>query len=73
VSFVIDLMRRKEIVLQNIRRQNHCVQAALDLIEDGLADVAPLITHRFPLARVQEAFELVDGYRDGVIKALVTL
>jgi hypothetical protein len=35
--------------------------------------VRPLITHHFPLDRIGEAFELVAGYRDGVIKAIVEL
>ena len=34
---------------------------------------APLLTHRFPLERIGEAFELVAGYRDGVVKAMLDL
>lgn len=71
ISFAIDAMRRKELVLQNVRRQNHCVEPALEAIESGTADVAPLITHRFPLARTKEAFDLVADYRDGVVKAMI--
>jgi threonine dehydrogenase-like Zn-dependent dehydrogenase len=32
-----------------------------------------MITHHFPLERTQEAFELVAGYRDGVIKVIIDL
>ena len=32
-----------------------------------------ILTHRFPLGRIRDAFELVAGYRDGVIKAVVDL
>lgn len=71
VSFSIDTLRRKELVIQNVRRQNECVQAALDLIEEGRINVDPLVTHRFPLERSQEAFDLVADYRDGVMKAMV--
>ena len=73
ISFVIDKMRRKEIVLQNVRRQEGCVQSALDLIEKGRIDVAPLITHRFAFADTKAAFDLVAGYRDGVMKAMIEL
>ncbi len=32
VSFDINLLRRKEICIQNVRRQNDCVQRAIDMI-----------------------------------------
>lgn len=73
VSFLCDKMRRKEIDLLNIRRQNQCVQAAMDLIADGRAQVNYMITHRFGFERTVEAFELVAAYGDGVIKAMIEL
>ena len=73
ISFAIDPLRRKELCIQNVRRQNECVQAALDLLEEGRIDADFMITHRFPFARTPEAFDLVAGYRDGVVKALITL
>jgi L-iditol 2-dehydrogenase len=66
-----DLTRRKEISLQNVRRQNNCLQKAIDLIADGSVDARPLITHEFPFHRTAEAFELVSAYRDGVMKAMI--
>jgi L-iditol 2-dehydrogenase len=71
VSFVIDTMRRHEICIQNVRRQNACMQAALDEIESGRLDVDFMITHRYPLAQAREAFELVAEYGDGVVKAMI--
>lgn len=71
VSFDINMLRRKELVLRNVRRQNRCVQAAIDAIAGGLIDIAPLVTHRFGLDHAREAFELVSDYRDGVVKAMV--
>ena len=71
VSFPIDELRRREIAIVNIRRQNECMQPAIDLIEcDGLA-LAGLITHSFTLDRTPDAFDLVSRYADGVIKAIV--
>ena len=46
-SIDISKIRRKEIVSQNIRRQNHRMQSALDLIEQREIDVKPLLTHTF--------------------------
>lgn len=71
VSMAIDLIRRKEITIVNIRRQNRCTQKAIDLIASGKADVDFMITHHFDLERTQEAFELVAEYRDGVVKAMI--
>lgn len=71
ISFPIDKLRRKELCIQNVRRQNECVQPALDMIESGAVDVSFMITHRFPLERCKEAFDLVAAYGDGVVKAMV--
>ena len=73
ISLAIDVMRRKEICLQNCRRQNECVQPALDYVESGTINPDFMITHRFDLADAKEAFDLVDQYRDGVIKAIITI
>ncbi len=73
VSFVIEKLRRKEICIQNVRRQNHCVQPALEMMARKEFDVRVLVTHRFPFAQTREAFDLVAGYRDGVVKAMVDI
>jgi L-iditol 2-dehydrogenase len=73
VSFDVDEFRRKELSIIYIRRQNHCVQPALDLITSGQANVDFMITHHFPPEQTKEAFDLVAGYRDGVIKAMISL
>jgi L-iditol 2-dehydrogenase len=73
VSFAIDTMRRRELCIQNVRRQNECMQPALDLIEKSKIDVDFMVTHRFSLDRTQEAFELVAGYQDGVVKAMINV
>ena len=71
VSFSIDKARRKEITIMNVRRQNHCTQTAMDLIASGRVKADFMVTHRFELAEVKEAFDLVAGYQDGVIKAMI--
>ena len=71
VSFKIDTLRHKEICIQNVRRQNHCVQATLDMITRREVDVNFMVTHRYPFARTQDAFDLVAGYQDGVVKAMI--
>lgn len=71
VSFSIDLLRRKELRIENVRRQNRCIVPAIDLMASGTVNLDRLATHHFPLTEAQAAFELVAGYRDGVLKAIV--
>jgi L-iditol 2-dehydrogenase len=71
VTFNMDLLRRKEICIQNVRRQNGCVAEAVQLITDGILNNKHLTTHRFSLEQSQAAFDLVADYRDEVIKAMI--
>jgi L-iditol 2-dehydrogenase len=73
ISFDVDKFKRKELSIRYIRRQNHCVQAAIDLIASGQVSVDFMITHRFKLEHTQDAFDMVAGYRDGVIKAIISV
>ena len=73
ISFDVDTFKRKELSIRYIRRQNHCVQAAVDLIASGQVSVDFMITHHFPLEETQKGFDLVGGYRDGVIKAIISV
>ncbi len=43
----------------------------LRLIADGRLDATPLITHRFSLSRIEEAYRLFASHADGVIKVAV--
>ena len=40
----------------------------LSLIAQGKIDTTPLITHRFPLSRIEEAYDVIENRKDGVIK-----
>ena len=43
----------------------------LKLIEAGKIDTTPLITHRFSLAEIEEAYRIFENHLDGVIKIAV--
>jgi L-iditol 2-dehydrogenase len=73
VEFDVHVMRRKELTFKSVRRQRGCAAPVIEMIASGQIDPRPLVTHHFPLARIQDAFELVAGYGDGVIKAMVVL
>ncbi|MEA3479485.1 MAG: alcohol dehydrogenase catalytic domain-containing protein [Bacteroidota bacterium] len=67
----VDKTRRKELCIQNVRRQNEAVQPALNMIASGEISVASMATHRYSFEESKEAFDLVAGYRDGVMKAMI--
>lgn len=46
-------------------------EEVLQLIEEGKIDTTPLITHRFPLSRIAEAYSLFENKEDGVIKVAI--
>ncbi|MCI0499940.1 MAG: hypothetical protein L0Y36_09725 [Planctomycetales bacterium] len=71
ISFSLDLVRRKEIAIINVRRQNRCTQKAIDLIVQGKVNLDYMITHTFGFDQTAEAFDLVAGYQGGVAKALI--
>lgn len=46
-------------------------EQVLQLIEQGKIDTTPLITHRFPLSRIDEAYRIFENKEDGVIKIAI--
>ena len=67
----VDDTRRREISVQFIRRQVGCVEDSLEMMNDGKINVGNMVTHRFPFKDTKEAFDLVAGYQDGVMKAMI--
>jgi L-iditol 2-dehydrogenase len=65
------LLRRKEIAIQNVRRQNGCMQEAIDLIATKQVPASRMITHRYPFELTADGFEQVAHYRDGIMKAII--
>ncbi|MFH5803251.1 NAD(P)-dependent alcohol dehydrogenase [Alienimonas sp. DA493] len=44
----------------------------MNVLASARADLQPLVTHRFPLDRIEEAYDLFANQRDGVLKVAVT-
>jgi L-iditol 2-dehydrogenase len=70
-SFRVDDGRHKEITITNVRRQNGALEPTLEMIRDRRFDAHQMVTHRFSFGRTKEAFDLVDKYADGVMKAMI--
>ncbi len=69
----VDEARHKEICIQNVRRQVDCVQSTLDYMEGGRIKADTMITHHFDFQDTKRAFDLVSGYHDGVMKAMIDI
>ena len=44
----------------------------MEVIAAGRIDLRPMVTHRFPLERIEEAYDLFSHQRDGVLKVAIT-
>ena len=61
----------KKLSIQFIRRQVDCVDSALEMMEKNIINIDRMVTHRFPFSKTKEGFDLVAGYKDGVMKAMI--
>jgi alcohol dehydrogenase len=48
------------------------MRTLMDLVRHGRIDLSKLITHRFPLDEIEEAYDLFANQRDGVVKVVIT-
>jgi len=71
VSFPSGRIRRKEIRIQNVRRQNRCLEHALELVGAGQIDLNFLATHTFGVEAAQKAFETAAYRLDGALKVSI--
>ena len=46
-------------------------EEVLQLVSEGKIDTTPLITHRFPLSQIEEAYRIFEQRFDGVIKIVI--
>jgi len=71
ISYPIAKLRRKEIGIRNVRRQNRCLKRALLLVEAKHLDIAWLATHNFKIEDAAKAFATAADRTDGVLKASI--
>lgn len=48
------------------------LQAVLDLLASGRLDVAPLISHRFPIEKAEDAYQLIESGTEPFLGVLLT-
>ena len=71
MTFTASTTRRKGLTIKMVRRMKHTYPRAIRMVERGMVDVKALVTHTFSLERIADAFELVAGYDDGVLRAVI--
>lgn len=57
-TFPASSARRKGLTIAMVRRMNEIYPRAIGLAERGAVELAPLVTHRLPLTRADQAFSL---------------
>ncbi len=73
VSMASSTARRRGLTLRFVRRSLHTLEPAMELAREGHVEPEKLATHVLPADRTQEAFEVADERRDGVLKAIVDM
>jgi len=71
MTMTASIIRRKGLTIKLVRRMKHTYPRAINLVASGSVDVRSLATHSFPLERINDAFELVSAYGDGVLRAII--
>jgi L-iditol 2-dehydrogenase len=64
---------RKGLTLRFVRRMKNTFERAIELARLKLVDLAPLITHEFPLAEAAGAFARAEKRGPDIVKAVITL
>jgi L-iditol 2-dehydrogenase len=73
VTYPAGNARRKGLSILMSRRMKFVYPRAIALVERGVVDLSKFLTHRFPLERAADAFELVATFSDGVVKAMIDI
>ncbi|MDZ7373589.1 MAG: NAD(P)-dependent alcohol dehydrogenase [candidate division KSB1 bacterium] len=71
IQFKSTPSRRKGLTIYMVRRMKHVYEFTIPMLERGLVDVRPLISHVFPFSRAEQALATAVHYRDNVVKAIV--
>ena len=71
VNIPANLIVQREITLRGSQGYNWDFQDSLTLLENAALDLKPLITHRLPLEKLQEGFEILLDPALGAVKVLI--
>jgi L-iditol 2-dehydrogenase len=64
-------LRRHELTIRFCRRQNGNYPEAISLVREGKVVLDPILTHRFPVERVSDAFALAERKAEGAVRVAI--
>lgn len=67
-------VRRQEAEIVFVRRslpKNY--PEAIKLLDTGAINIAPIVTHQYPLEQISDAFSLAAAREQGIVKAILTI
>ena len=67
----IDELYISDKFCDQVTRQSCDCEEILSLISQGKINTLPLITHTYPLSKIDEAYRLFENKEEGVIKIAV--
>jgi L-iditol 2-dehydrogenase len=70
-SFEAATMRRHEVTIQPVRRQNQCEGDAIAMVAAGEVDLDPMVTHNGTFSETKKIYDLIADYRDNAVKAMI--
>ncbi len=73
LSYLAHIARRKELDMLHVRRSRFGIEHALAMAVAGQVDLRTMVTHRFSLDETGRAFDILDRYADGVVKAMIAV
>ena len=73
IIFSAGSARRKGLTLRFVRRSLNTLEPCIRMTLDGQISPEDLVTHTFTATAATHAFEIVDTYEDGVLKALIDM
>ena len=65
--------KRAQMVTYHVPDVERDIALALQFIVEKRVDVKPILTHAFPLTRVQEAYDLFADRREGCVKVILEM
>jgi L-iditol 2-dehydrogenase len=65
--------RRKGLTIKMVRRMKFVYPRGIRLVQRGMVDLKAVATHFITLDEIPQAFEMIAGYEDGVIRAVVLM
>ena len=66
-------IRHKGLTIKIVRRMKHTYPRAIRLVETGAVDLKAIMTHRFPVDEIVDAFEMAASYSEGVLRAVIDM